>query len=87
MHQVDSNVSLDHLVLQLVNIFLVTQNKKTADDARAKFLESLEKKKNKNSPTPKEGRSAGSKVSGGQATGGAPGRFQRKSGSSGSAAG
>ena len=65
----------------------MADDKKPADDARAKFLEALEKKKNKNAPAPKAGRSAGSKVSGGQATGGAPGRFQRKSGSSGSAAG
>ncbi len=65
----------------------MADDKKPADDARAKFLEALEKKKSKNAPAPKEGRSAGSKVSGGQATGGAPGRFRRKSGSSGSAAG
>ena len=65
----------------------MADGKKPADDARAKFLEALEKKKSKNAPAPKEGRTSGSKVSGGQATGGAPGRFQRKSGSSGSAAG
>jgi hypothetical protein len=65
----------------------MADDKKPADDARAKFLEALEKKKSKNAPAPGTGRSAGSKVSGGQATGGAPGRFQRKSGSSGSAAG
>jgi hypothetical protein len=64
----------------------MADDKKPADDARAKFLEALEKK-SKNAPAPGTGRSAGSKVSGGQATGGAPGRFQRKSGSSGSAAG
>ena len=51
----------------------MADDKKPADDARAKFLEALEKKKNKNAPAPKEGRSSGSKVSGGQATGGAPG--------------
>ena len=65
----------------------MADDKKPADDARAKFLEALEKKKGKNAPSPGSGRSSGSKVSGGQATGGAPGRFQRKSGSSGSAAG
>lgn len=59
---------------------------KPADDARAKFLAAIEAKKKKNTG-PTSGRSAGSKVSGGQASGGAPGRFQRKSGSSGSAAG
>ncbi len=64
----------------------MTDNKKPSDDAKAKFLAAIEAKKKKNS-APTSGRSAGSKVSGGQATGGAPGRFQRKSGSSGSAAG
>jgi hypothetical protein len=34
VHQDDSNASLDHLVLQLVNIFLVTQNKKTENQSR-----------------------------------------------------
>ena len=65
----------------------MADKKEPTDDTRAKFLEALEKKKSKNAPAPGTGRSAGSKVSGGQATGGAPGRFQRKSGSSGSAAG
>ena len=58
----------------------MADDKKPADDARAKFLEALEKKKSKNAPAPGTGRSAGSKVSGGQATGGAPGRFQRTGG-------
>lgn len=66
---------------------MADNDKKPADDARAKFLEALEKKKGKGGHNPQAGRSAGSKVSGGQASGGAPGRFQRKSGSSGSAAG
>lgn len=65
----------------------MTDKDKPADDARAKFLEALEKKKNKNAPVAGSGRSASSKVSGGRPTGGAPGTFQRKSGSSGSAAG
>ncbi|CAB4879058.1 unannotated protein [freshwater metagenome] len=64
----------------------MTDNGKPSDDAKAKFLAAIEAKKKKNA-APTSGRSAGSKVSGGQATGGAPGRFQRKSGSSGSAAG
>ena len=55
-----------------------------ADDARAKFLAALEKKKNKNSSLPSGGTSSGSKVSGSQ-TGGPAARFQRKSGPSGSA--
>ncbi len=38
-----------------------------------------------NSTTPGTGPASGSKVGGGQATGGAPKRFQRKSGSSGPA--
>ena len=57
-----------------------------ADDARAKFLAALEKKKNKNknSSLPGGGTTSGSKVSGSQ-TGGPAARFQRKSGPSGSA--
>lgn len=65
----------------------MADNKEPADSARAKFLEALEKKKNKGAANPASGPKGGSKVSGGQASGGAPGRFQRKSGSSGSAAG
>jgi hypothetical protein len=65
----------------------MADKKEPADDTRAKFLEALEKKKNKGGSNPSGGSKGGSKVSGGQATGGAPGRFQRKSGSSGSAAG
>lgn len=56
-----------------------------ADDARAKFLAALEKKKNKNTSLPGGGTSAGSKVSGSQAGGAPAARFQRKSGPSGSA--
>ena len=51
------------------------------DDARAKFLEALEKKKQKGASGSTGGPSSGSKVGGGQAAGGAPKRFQRKSGS------
>ncbi|MDP1721560.1 MAG: DUF5302 family protein [Candidatus Nanopelagicaceae bacterium] len=56
-------------------------DKKPADDARAKFLEALEKKKQKGAAGSTSGPSSGSKVGGGQAAGGAPKRFQRKSGS------
>ncbi|MFZ2227867.1 MAG: DUF5302 family protein [Candidatus Nanopelagicaceae bacterium] len=55
--------------------------KKPKDDARAKFLEALEKKKQKGAAGSTSGPSSGSKVGGGQAAGGAPKRFQRKSGS------
>ena len=56
-------------------------DKKPKDDARAKFLEALEKKKQKGVSGSATGPNAGSKVGGGQAAGGAPKRFQRKSGS------
>lgn len=62
-------------------------NEEPTSDPKAKFLEALEKKKHKNSSLPGGTSTSGSKVSKGQASGGAPGRFQRKSGSSGSAAG
>lgn len=55
--------------------------KKPADEARAKFLEALEKKKQKGATGNTSGPLSGSKVGGGQAAGGAPKRFQRKSGS------
>ncbi|MBI3429082.1 MAG: DUF5302 domain-containing protein [Actinobacteria bacterium] len=55
--------------------------KKPADDARAKFLEALEKKQQKGASGSTNGPGSGSKVGGGQASGGAPKRFQRKSGS------
>lgn len=51
------------------------------DDARAKFLEALEKKKQKSAVGSTTGPTSGSKVGGGEAAGGAPKRFQRKSGS------
>lgn len=51
------------------------------DDARAKFLAALEKKKQKGANGSTSGPASGSKVGGGQAAGGAPKRFQRKSGS------
>lgn len=51
------------------------------DDARVKFLEALEKKKQKGAGGNTSGPTSGSKVGGGQAAGGAPKRFQRKSGS------
>lgn len=52
-----------------------------ADDARTKFLAALEKKNQKGAADNSAGPSSGSKVGGGQAGGGAPKRFQRKSGS------
>ncbi|CAB4988434.1 MAG: hypothetical protein F2951_07180 [Actinobacteria bacterium] len=55
--------------------------KKPADDARAKFLEALDKKNQKGGAGSNGGPASGSKVGGGQAEGGAPKRFQRKSGS------
>ncbi len=63
----------------------MANEKNPADDVRAKFLEALDKKKKSASSTPGSGPSTGSKVGGGQASGGAPKRFQRKSGSSGPA--
>lgn len=55
--------------------------KKSIDDVRAKFLEALEKKQQSSNSGNTAGPSSSSKVGGGQATGGAPKRFQRKSGS------
>ena len=55
--------------------------KKPVDDDRAKFLEVLEKKKQSNNSGKGVGPSSGSKVGESQASGGAPKRFQRKSGS------
>lgn len=54
--------------------------KKNEDANRAKFLEALEKKKKSSVSGSSMGPNAGSKV-GGAAGGGAPKRFQRKSGS------
>lgn len=54
-------------------------DKKPIDDARSQFLEALEKKKQKSVAGESAGPSGGSKVGG--ASGGAPKRFQRKSGS------
>jgi len=62
----------------------MADEKKPADDARAKFLEALEKKKHKNTSLPGGGNTSGPKVGGAQAGAPAP-RFQRKSGPSGSA--
>jgi hypothetical protein len=56
-------------------------DKAPKDDARAKFLEALAKKKEKGAAGNTSGPMSGSKVGGGQASGGAPKRFQRKSGS------
>ena len=57
-------------------------DKETApDDARAKFLEVLERKKSKGATGSGGGPGVGSKVGGGQSANGAPKRFQRKSGS------
>lgn len=50
-------------------------------DPKEKFLKALEKKKQANSPQ-NQGKSGDSKVKGGQAGGGAPKMFRRKSGSS-----
>lgn len=50
-------------------------------DPKEKFLKALEKKKQANSPH-NQGKSGDSKVKGGQAGGGAPKMFRRKSGSS-----
>ena len=63
----------------------MADEKKPADDARAKFLEALEKKKHKNTSLPGGGTAAGPKVGGAQAGGAPAPRFQRKSGPSGSA--
>lgn len=63
----------------------MSSEKKPSDDAKAKFLEALEKKKNKNSPLPGSGASSGPKVGGSQTPGAPAPRFQRKSGPSGSA--
>lgn len=56
-------------------------SKKPSDDARTKFLEALDKKKQRGASGTSGGPEAGSKVSGGLASRGAPKRFQRKSGS------
>lgn len=50
-------------------------------DPKEKFLKALEKKKQANSPQ-NQGKSGDSKVKGGQAGGGTPKMFRRKSGSS-----
>ena len=63
----------------------MANDKKPADDARAKFLAALEKKKNQNKPNAGTKNSAESKVRGSQAGGAPAARFQRKSGPSGSA--
>ncbi|MEI9906664.1 MAG: DUF5302 family protein [Actinomycetota bacterium] len=55
--------------------------KKPEDESRAKFLAALEKKKVRGASGTGGGPASGSKVGGGQAAGGAPKRFQRKSGS------
>ncbi len=54
---------------------------KASNDSRVKFLDALEKKRQKGAGGSNGGPGARSKVGGGQATGGAPKRFQRKSGS------
>lgn len=60
---------------------MVENKKEPADATRTKFLEALEKKKQSSVSGNTAGPSSGSKVGGGQAGGGAPKRFQRKSGS------
>lgn len=56
-------------------------DKKPADDARAKFREALEKKKQKGKAGTSGGPAGGLKVGEGQTSGGATKRHQRKSGS------
>lgn len=56
-------------------------HKKPNDDARTKFLEALNKKKQRGVSGTGTGPDSGSKVGGGEASRGAPKRFQRKSGS------
>jgi hypothetical protein len=51
------------------------------DDAKAKFLEALEKKKKGQGIRNNNTTTGGPKVSGGQASGNAPKMFRRKSGS------
>ena len=63
----------------------MADDKNPADDARAKFLAALEKKKNQNKPTAGGKNSSESKVKGSPAGGAPAARFQRKSGPSGSA--
>lgn len=56
-------------------------SKKPNDESRTKFLEALNKKKQKGVSGTGGGPEAGSKVGEGQASRSAPKRFQRKSGS------
>jgi hypothetical protein len=63
----------------------MSNEKKPADEAKAKFLEALEKKKNKNSSLPGSSASSGPKIGGSQTPGAPAPRFQRKSGPSGTA--
>ena len=56
------------------------EKKKLEDDAKAKFREALEKKK-QGSGVRNNNIAGGSKIGGGQASGGAPKMFRRKSGS------
>ena len=53
----------------------------SSTDPKKKFLEALEKKRSANAPK-NQGKSGDSKVKGGQAGGGAPKMFRRKSGPS-----
>ena len=53
----------------------MSSEKKPSDDAKAKFLEALEKKKNKNSSLPGNGASSGPKVGGSQTPGAPAPRF------------
>ena len=55
--------------------------KKPIDDARTKFLEALDKKKQRGVSGTMGGPEAGSKVGGSRASRAVPQRFQRKSGS------
>ncbi len=62
----------------------MSNNKKPVDDLKAKMAAALEAKKNKGAgPGSSGGTSGGSKIRGGQRSGGAP-QVQRKAGPSGS---
>ena len=60
---------------------MAEKKKKPKDDSRTRFLEALEKKKQSSDTVSNVGPSSGSKVGGGQTSGEAAKRIQRKSGS------
>ena len=59
---------------------MVEKKKKPADDSRARFLAALEKKKQSSDTGSNVGPTTGSNISGGQVSGEAAKRIQRKSG-------